>query len=194
MGLIVRILKSPAKYRRTRGFGVHSPFAFHFITRVIREHKASYYAYSQLPRGRKAHRSRMKLLVRVLAHFHPSHIMEVGRGNEVTRLILQSAAPKATLTQWTDNNPAPLAADPDFVLIHPMATRPSPTLHLHLIDMTREGECVIFFRNLHSDPFMRQLWDAVAASAPHGMGFTNGKTGIFVAHRHLPYRIYKIFM
>lgn len=194
MGLIVKILKSPAKYRRTRGFGVHSPFAFHFITRVIREHKAQYYAYAQLPRLSKTNRSRMKLLVRVLAHFHPTHILEAGRASEATRAILQNAVPKALLTPWTDNHPLSHPTPPDFVLLHPMAARPSQALHLYLLDLAAEGNCVIYFRNLHSDPYIRQLWDEVTAATPHGMGFTNGKTGIFVAHRHLPYRIYKIFM
>ena len=35
----------PRRYRTSRGFGVHSPFAFEFITRTIRDRDAYYYAY-----------------------------------------------------------------------------------------------------------------------------------------------------
>lgn len=41
-----RLMSYPARWRRSRGFGVHSPFAYHFITKVLREKDAEYYAYA----------------------------------------------------------------------------------------------------------------------------------------------------
>lgn len=44
---IKRVATALQRYKRSRGFGVHSPFAFHFILRVLRE-KSPYYCYPQL--------------------------------------------------------------------------------------------------------------------------------------------------
>jgi len=43
-----RLMSYPARWRRSRGFGVHSPFAYHFITKVLREKDAEYYAYAEI--------------------------------------------------------------------------------------------------------------------------------------------------
>lgn len=57
--------------RHSGGFGIHSPFAFSFVTRVLHE-KAAYYAYGKLPRDR-----RWRTLYRVLLLLQPEHIRMV---------------------------------------------------------------------------------------------------------------------
>ena len=52
MKKLKEILKYPAMWRRSHGFGVHSPFAYHFITKVIGEREAVYYAYPQIAQSR----------------------------------------------------------------------------------------------------------------------------------------------
>lgn len=52
------------RYRRSRGFGVHSPFAYYFIKRVIKE-QWGYYAYEDIDkaaRKEKVSRSEARLL------------------------------------------------------------------------------------------------------------------------------------
>lgn len=77
LSLIMMIMQSPlvwlARVRHRRGYGVHSPFAFDFITNVV-YNKERYYAYEQIDKGlrwwQKARvRSVRRLLFR-LANFH----------------------------------------------------------------------------------------------------------------------------
>jgi len=50
---IKRYIKHWFSAKRKGGFGVHSPFVFHFITKVIEE-KNPYYSYSEVERVRKS--------------------------------------------------------------------------------------------------------------------------------------------
>lgn len=77
LSLIMMIMQSPlvwlARVRHRRGYGVHSPFAFDFITNVV-YNRERYYAYEQIDKGlrwwQKARvRSVRRLLFR-LANFH----------------------------------------------------------------------------------------------------------------------------
>ena len=65
------------RYRHNRGFGVQSPYAFHFVTAVVAE-KHSYYAYSSINSvaakcGYKAARAR--LLFRIANYACPQNIL-----------------------------------------------------------------------------------------------------------------------
>ena len=39
------------RYRRSKGYGIHSPFAFRFVLKVLRE-RSGYYAYQTIRDGR----------------------------------------------------------------------------------------------------------------------------------------------
>lgn len=71
-------------YRTSRGFGVHSPFAFNLITRVLRE-RSPYYSYEEVTEtldangllsSRNLHTS--KLLMRLAYKFLPEEIILMG--------------------------------------------------------------------------------------------------------------------
>ena len=68
-----------ARFRHRRGYGVHSPFAFRFITDVIYEHHP-YYAYRELDRmlplaWRLRRRRGLHLLLRIANHLQPDTIV-----------------------------------------------------------------------------------------------------------------------
>lgn len=63
--------KSFCRFRRTRGFGVHSPFAFRFITEVLGE-RLPYYDYSRLPSRTD------RALYRITCRFSPRRIGAAG--------------------------------------------------------------------------------------------------------------------
>lgn len=69
--------------RHSRGFGVHSPWAYTLITGVLRE-KAHYYAYGQIDklfgRGRKTART----VYRILLYVHPAAIHVAGDSRWLT--------------------------------------------------------------------------------------------------------------
>ncbi len=58
---------------RSRGFGIHSPFAFRFVTCVLRE-RGEYYAYAELRRiaHSGARFADLSLLFRLVCFFEPS--------------------------------------------------------------------------------------------------------------------------
>jgi len=68
-----------ARFRHRKGYGVHSPFAFRFITDVIYE-QHPYYAYkeldAQLPFSKQfRHRKGLHLLLRLANHLQPRIIV-----------------------------------------------------------------------------------------------------------------------
>lgn len=69
------------RFRHRCGYGVHSPFAFNFITGVVYE-RSAYYAYDSLKRAYGgcfgpfvSHRAKqLRLLFRVANYVHPAHL------------------------------------------------------------------------------------------------------------------------
>ena len=55
------------RQRSSRGFGIHSPFAYDFVINVLRE-RCLYYAYSNI----EGHDNR--LIYRIALHLHPSEV------------------------------------------------------------------------------------------------------------------------
>lgn len=79
---IKRIFSWPKRYFRSKGFGVHSPFAYAFICDVMREKGYSYYSYSriaQLAPSSSADRRTLRLVARLISHFSPDCIYASGR-------------------------------------------------------------------------------------------------------------------
>ena len=92
MKRIKRLTSAFQRYRRSRGFGIHSPFAFHFVVRVLKE-TTPYYCYSEL-RERRRYTMRLvarevehphvmslqnaKMIVRVAAFFNPDRVLVLG--------------------------------------------------------------------------------------------------------------------
>lgn len=73
------MFKSLKRLYRSRGHGIHSPFAFHFVTGVVGEH-AAFYAYEELdtlPGDRHQHHV-ARLLHRVAVFFNPPVIGVAG--------------------------------------------------------------------------------------------------------------------
>ncbi len=115
---IREIARWPRRYRTSRGFGVHSPFAFDFITKVLRDREAYYYAYPEIDSlCGKTHRDGLinnmifyssdyerqeaRMLFRMLCRFNPAQVIEIGGGNEVSRIIIERAIPSAALHRWS---------------------------------------------------------------------------------------------
>lgn len=75
MKFIAKIRKRINRYRHGKGFGVHSPFAFHFITTIL-NCKYSYYGYSEIEeaiptiKSNKTLRHDAKLILRLIARYN----------------------------------------------------------------------------------------------------------------------------
>lgn len=86
MGIISRRWRWLKRFRHRRGYGVHSPFAFQFLTYVVYE-KGTYYAYDDLKKQHfcaaylwNGHEVKCRKFLFRLANFvHPRQIQIYGR-------------------------------------------------------------------------------------------------------------------
>ncbi|MDE6074168.1 MAG: hypothetical protein K2F80_06170 [Muribaculaceae bacterium] len=104
MRRIKRLLNAPLRLRTSRGFGVHSPFAFSFILNVLKQ-RYSFYSYkNQVKRTKVARRhtgtvpasSVQHLVFRICNRFRPAVVFEIGHscGLEAMAVIDSSTACK----------------------------------------------------------------------------------------------------
>lgn len=91
-------LKFLYKIRHHRGHGIHSPFVYNLIRKVIEE-KTPYYAYSDLqefinnsPIPRPRINKYNKLSFRLINYFGAKHILEIGSGEGINTLFLTAPA------------------------------------------------------------------------------------------------------
>lgn len=92
------------KIRHHKGHGIHSPFVFGFITRVIEE-KTAYYAYEDITSYLKYNHpdipfeesKKERLLFKIINHLHPESILEIGVGNGISSLYLTAPSTDITL-------------------------------------------------------------------------------------------------
>ncbi|MCP9610679.1 hypothetical protein [Coprobacter tertius] len=106
-------IKTIRRLRHRKGYGVHSPFAYNLITKVIEE-PFMYYCYNEIERlkkevlplytenistGKRKKISFKKgtLLFRLVNHFKPQHILEIGSSWGISTLYLYEGNPSAEL-------------------------------------------------------------------------------------------------
>lgn len=102
------------RYNRSKGFGIHSPFAFNFVLRVLRE-RCPYYAYDLIDAKRwEAQRlaSNMKerrhiisfkyakMIFRVACYFSPHSILQIGTNHGVASTSLLSTNSSSRLYSY----------------------------------------------------------------------------------------------
>lgn len=211
MKLTEKLLSYPARWRRSRGFGVHSPFAYSFITKVLREKDAEYYAYAEIaafcPRARRAGFNEIfagrdmsvpeaHMLFRVLCHFNPAEIIEIGHGHEVTNVILERAVPRAKVTTWHPETPMASAQGSDtFVLINQIGNADLEHVERLLETLLATGtNTVVTVRNIATLKSNMSLWRRLTETPDFGMCFYDNYTGIYVGRRTLPRQNYEIIL
>lgn len=97
------LLKSFVRRRHSRGFGIHSPFAYHFVTEVLcLSDEYGFYAYSVAGRDR-----RLRLLVRLLAFFNPASVrIDFSCATDKIEALVHAVCPHAAVN----------AGVPDFII------------------------------------------------------------------------------
>ena len=98
------------RFRHRCGYGVHSPFAFHFITDVIYE-RHPLYAYRELDRRlplsmRMRRRKGLHLLLRLANHLQPDIIMLPRDAWWEKRYLLSGCRRASILCQWPEGEVA----------------------------------------------------------------------------------------
>lgn len=107
------ISKALQRYRVSRGYGVHSPFAYRFIIRVLRE-TLPYYGFDRLNslRGDMS-AADARLLFRITDFFRPATVCVTGTHAAQARSIILAAAPRTRFTDTPEGADMTVAAAPD---------------------------------------------------------------------------------
>ena len=211
-----RTLKAPPRYRTSKGFGVHSPFAFKFITRVLRE-TLPFYAYSnQKIRYKDASRSsvkhpfltlkRIRLLFRTVNFFCPNSVVQIGADNglvtaalldvnsamKIARCGCDDVFESQSVTEYPSIDKLPLATMPEMVIV--VDTEKSENTE-KILQQAVEAESVIVFPCIDHKEQIKDLWQALnAAAKDYGMTFTNDKFGVLVAKKNLPRQNFNVWL
>ena len=159
-----RLVARVRRVWRSRGHGVHSPFASRFILGVLRE-KTPYYSYrpiEQLGGDVRWH----KLLFRLVAEFEPESVMSSHLSQAERRVITLADSRVSLPVRGTHNN------------------FPAGAIELKALEVT-----VVIVRDLKGNP---GEWERVCRSLDYGMTFTNGTIGIVVIRHDLPRQDFEI--
>ena len=93
---LIRGVRAPKRAARSRGFGIHSPFAFRFVREVLSQPYA-YYSYPQLDRAAKAEGCQpavVRTLFRLSLWFRPGAVDVVGSASEAVSLAIRRGNPQ----------------------------------------------------------------------------------------------------
>lgn len=175
------------RLRHSRGFGVHSPFAYRFIREVLRE-RCAFYAYDDVdavagswPGGRAGAR----LLMRTAAWMRPDAIAVCGHGPEAAaaRSIATLACPCARLSELPQSGHVMTVLCPDAdetmadAIYRALAGSDSGLL---FVAERRRGPAAALLARIHSNLHFGHL-------------FVNGSgTAIYVGRDTLPAETFRV--
>lgn len=138
MGRLRRYRTALRRYQHSKGFGIHSPFAFRFVLTVLRE-RCPYYCYEQLNEFRHLaivrtrHHLRhpriislknAKLIFRVTNYFNPPHILQIGTSYGVSSAGVLSVSSKSNLVLYEPRFG-------DYPVAHEILSKYEPRMSIH---------------------------------------------------------------
>lgn len=152
---------------RSRGHGIHSPFAFSFVTTVLRQH-CKYYAYTDIDQlaADNTDRRVARCLFRILVALRPDSAEVNGNPSIACRRAVELAI------QSFDN------AVSDYIHIYvppkatPLQTPPLPPDH----------SAVVIAR----EPILTHMSEAIFSTITRGMLFSGRNMAVIVALDRLP--------
>jgi len=167
-----KILRYPFLLRTSKGFGVHSPFAFRLIREVINE-RLPYYDYCRMRADASAaERKRLKLLYRLAVRFHAHPFLFFGDpGSKLLDVIRMVSPAKEILV-----NPSGILPENSFVVVGDI----SPDAAIHLPDVG-----IIYFHSSDSAA-------CKTAKAAGAMVFNTHGTSIVVFRPDLPAQTFSL--
>lgn len=186
-GALTRFAEFLSRRRHKRGFGIHSPFGFYFITAILAEGGYAYYCYPELNRiGRQQGTSprRLRMLMRVANFLAPRVIAAPGASiAEQTALCASDSARRLDGLAGYAARCADAAITP-FVFVGDPAMVADPRA---VSDCLVSCGTVIVART--DTPAGRSLADRIE---PLGMTFAGRNMSIVVARRGLPHQKFAV--
>lgn len=171
---------------RSRGFGIHSPFAFRFVTCVLRE-RGEYYAYAELRRiaHSGARFADLSLLFRLVCFFEPSVFGVYGDFGVQPRKTVALADSRV---RTMDMNGSPGSGDvvPDLLYVG-TGGKYSDAAMLATAFRVLHEEGIVVCRGLPPDTLT-----GLKSCLENGMTFTNGTVTILVSRHDLPRQDFEV--
>lgn len=178
------------RFRHRCGYGVHSPFAFDFITNVVYE-KSFYYAYKLLAKEEKtlpAVRRRRgageslkvkRLLFRLVNRVQPAVIIDAGVPS-ASSLYLQAAKPGADYWEASDLSELFLEQDVpvDFLYLHDFRNPAFVEQVFRLCLLRTTSRSVFVVEGIAYNQPMRRLWKRMQQEEKVGITFDLYDLGI----------------
>ncbi len=163
--------------RGSRGFGIHSPFAFEFVLNVLRD-RHPFYAYEELERRHKVRNGserpslqQMKLLFRISSRLDLKYISVIG--NPDTLLIDSLTMPSSQTT--IDNT-----ALSSLTIVASNTEMSDTEITDAILNNLNHGGSIILFGHNH---MVQHIYEHMS----HGILFHNGsEPTIIVGQKHLP--------
>ena len=184
------------RFRHRRGYGVHSPYAFDYITRVIYE-EGMYYKYKDLAEkqrlltpvkgkewARQESRKLKRLLFRMVNYARPDMLVAVGPASAAS-LYLQAGREEADCLHADDLSELFLESGVPvgFLYLHDEA-RPDLMRQVFEVCVKRTtSQSVFAVRGIHASKAMRQLWHAMRRHERVGVTFDLYDLGILLFDR-----------
>lgn len=166
-------LCSPISYfkgwRHSHGFGIHSPFAYRFVTEVLAQ-PLPYYGYTDISADH-----RIRLIFRVIAYFSPGHVLILSSQPRLLKMAVHRAYSQAIIT-------GNAASKPDFVIADAMDARTE-----NMKQYAAEGTNMIVLNA------SRETRPAIAQAMHQGMIFDNGRgTLVVIPAQGLPRQDFRV--
>lgn len=160
------------KWWRSRGHGIHSPFAYKMVTETLRC-KEGYYIYERIDNipVDEHERELLRLLARLIIRFRPNKVAIVGEWAGSHQII------RSLLSNVEIVNPD---EHPDVIII--------AEAHYLKTDITTPVVAMVLNIN-HS---AHKLWTKLSRTHNFGMCFSNGETGVACLLPHLPRQNFNI--
>lgn len=167
------------RWHRSRGFGIHSPFAYRFVSETLRGRPRGHYDYAPLARlcatrpTKQVSRHTLRRLYRIVTHLRPTQIDIIGPDPE--HLIADTVA---LVTPGTT--------------ARPMTIVTAPPVNIDTLARTLALQGIIYITDL-CDSTLRQVYDTLRTDTPHVMSFTNDRQAVMVSRHDLPRQEYRIW-
>lgn len=175
-----RLFRWLRRFRKRQGYGVHSPYAFDFITGVIYNSEA-YYAYDALRRALPYSLSRLdeydpvsglsakdlRLLFR-LANFQEARVLHLRGASAAVQSHLLAARPHAAVVD------AAVAGEPADLLFTDLAASPAPPF-----SPLSEGGMHIL-RGIHRSKAAEAFWEQCRSHHSATLSFDLWRFGILL--------------
>lgn len=161
-----------SKIRRSRGFGIHSPFAYDLVQNTLRERKG----YGYYPSDPIDCHHDLRLILRLVARFQPRRVLVSGDVNDEIVKTVRRADSRIAFTGDT----------PDMVIIsgHDI----SDISLLTACKTLRAGGVVLSLDRRKSTPQIKRMKDVMEC----GMTFFSRHKWLAVGARHLPRQDFEV--